>query len=55
MGDQANDLSMLAVAAAGFAPANCSDVVRASGAVIVKDARESALADVIRILEEKYA
>jgi len=54
VGDQANDLSMLAVAATGFAPANCSDVVRASGAVIVKDARESALADVIRILKEKY-
>lgn len=54
VGDQDNDLSMLAVASTGFAPANCSDVVRASGATIVADAREGALADVIRILDEKY-
>ena len=55
VGDQGNDLSMLAVAATGFAPANCSEAVRASGATIVADAREGALADVIRILDEKYA
>ena len=54
VGDQGNDLSMLAVAATGFAPANCSEAVRASGATIVADAREGALADVIRILDERY-
>ena len=55
VGDQANDISMLRVAATGFAPANCSEAVRACGAVMVADAREDALADVIRILDEKYA
>lgn len=54
VGDEANDISMLTAAAEGFAPANCVEAVRASGATIVADARESALADVIRRLGERY-
>lgn len=54
VGDEANDISMLTAAAVGFAPANCVDAVRACGAVIVSDARENALADVIHRLEQRY-
>ena len=54
-GDEANDLSMLSVAAEGFAPANCASVVRESGATIVSDARENAIADIIAILDQRYS
>ncbi|WP_298028628.1 HAD-IIB family hydrolase [uncultured Dysosmobacter sp.] len=54
VGDEANDLSMLTIAAEGFAPANCAEAVRSSGATIVSDARESALADVVAILDRRY-
>lgn len=53
-GDEANDISMLTVAAEGFAPANCSDAVRACGATIVADARESAMAEIVAILDKRY-
>ena len=53
-GDEANDLSMLEAAAVGFAPANCAAVVRQSEAVIVSDAREDAMADIIAVLDELY-
>lgn len=51
VGDEANDLPMLALAAKGFAPANCIPAVRRSGATIVSHARDGALADVVEILE----
>ena len=54
-GDEANDLSMLHAAAGGFAPANASAAVRESGATVVCDAREGAIADVIAILDRKYS
>lgn len=54
-GDEANDLSMLTAAARGFAPANCIEAVRASGATIVSHAREDAMADIIAILDRIYA
>jgi len=53
-GDEANDIPMLTAAAEGFAPANCVPAVRESGATIVADAREGALADVVARLEAKY-
>ena len=53
-GDEANDISMLTAAAQGFAPANCAPAVRDCGAVIVADAREDAVAEIIRLLEERY-
>lgn len=55
VGDEANDLSMLQAASQGFAPANASAAVRASGATIVCDAREGALADVVEILDRRYS
>lgn len=54
-GDEANDLSMLQAAAEGFAPANASPIVLASGATVVCDAREGAIADIIEILDKKYS
>ena len=54
VGDESNDISMLTAAAVGFAPANCVEAVRNCGAVIVADARENALADVVRRLEQRY-
>ena len=54
-GDEANDLSMLRAAAQGFAPANASAAVRESGATLVCDAREGAIADVVAILDRKYS
>lgn len=54
-GDEANDVSMLTVAAEGFAPANCSAVVRSCGATIVADAEHDALAEIVSILDKKYS
>lgn len=54
-GDEANDLSMLRAAAEGFAPANASAAVLESGATVVCDAREGALADVIAVLDRRYS
>ena len=54
VGDEANDLSMLNVAAEGFAPANCSGVVRESGATIVCHCAEGALAEVISVVDRRY-
>ena len=53
-GDQANDLSMLAVAAEGFAPENCIKEVRESGVTVVSDARNDAVADIVRVLDARY-
>ena len=53
-GDEANDISMLTVAARGFAPANCVPAVRDCGAVIVADAREDALEEIVHRLAERY-
>jgi len=55
MGDHANDLSMLEIAAVGFAPANAIAAVKSSGATIVCHCADGALADVIAILERRYA
>ena len=54
VGDQANDIPMLAVAAQAFAPANCIGAVREFGATIVADAEHDALAEVVERLEERY-
>ncbi len=55
VGDEANDLSMLSAAAEGFAPANCVPMIRESGATIVCDAREDALAAVVERLDRTYS
>ena len=53
-GDESNDISMLTVAKEGFAPANCTEAVRACGATIVADAEHDALAEIIDILDKRY-
>ena len=55
VGDERNDLTMLASAAMGFAPANCVPDVAATGARIVCDARGDALAEVVAALEARYS
>lgn len=55
VGDHANDLSMLAIAAVPFAPANCIPAVRESGAHIVCDAHGDALAEVVAVLDQRYS
>ena len=54
-GDEANDISMLRIAAEGFAPANCSQAVRDCGATIVGHARDCAVAEMIEILDRRYS
>ena len=54
VGDESNDLPMLAVAAEGFAPENCVPAVRSSGVTIVPHARDSALAAVVEVLKTRY-
>ena len=54
VGDEANDLPMLKAAAQGFAPANCVDAVRESGAILVADSAHDAMADVVERLKQKY-
>ena len=44
-GDENNDLSMLTMAAEGFAPANCVETVRSCGATIVADCDHDTLAE----------
>lgn len=53
-GDESNDLSMLAVAAEGFAPDNCISAVRECGATIVSHADCDAMSEIIQILDERY-
>ena len=53
-GDHQNDLSMLAAAREGFAPASAIPAVFASGATIVSPCPQGALADVVEILDRRY-
>lgn len=53
-GDEANDLSMLAFAAEGFAPENCVPSVRNCGATLVPDCNHHTLAAVVARLDKKY-
>lgn len=54
IGDHANDIPMLEIAAMAFAPANCIDAVRASGARILSPCQDGAVADVVEILDQLY-
>lgn len=54
VGDNQNDIPMLAVAATAFAPANCVPEVRAWGARILPACVEGTIAALIRLLDEKY-
>lgn len=55
VGDNQNDIPMLSVSAVPFAPANCADAVRYFSPVIVKSSDDHCIADIIRILDERYS
>lgn len=55
IGDNQNDLSMLALSTIPFAPANCAPEVRDWGARIVHHCDDSAVAQVIGILDDIYS
>lgn len=54
MGDNQNDVPMLALSAVPFAPANCSQAVREMGARILGHCDEHAVAQAIEILDKLY-
>lgn len=55
IGDNQNDIPMLAVSAIPFAPANCADEVKQWGARLLCHCNDGAVAQAIEILEERYA
>ena len=54
IGDNQNDIPMLAVSAIPFAPANCAKEVRDFGARLVCSCDEGAIADVVDVLDTRY-
>lgn len=55
IGDHSNDIPMLAVSAIGFAPENAIDEVKNAGAYLVGHCKDGAIADVIEVLDQRYA
>jgi len=53
-GDNQNDIPMLAVSAVPFAPADCARAVRDWGPVLLPRCEEGAIAELIRILDQRY-
>ncbi len=54
IGDNQNDIPMLAVSAVPFAPANCAPEVKSWGATILGSCDEHCVAQLIDILDKKY-
>ena len=54
VGDNENDIPMLARSAIPFAPSNCAPVVREWGARLVSSCDESCVAEIIGILDGRY-
>jgi len=54
VGDNQNDIPMLAVSAIAFAPSNCAKEVEDWGATLVGSCDESCVAQIIDLLEERY-
>ena len=54
IGDNQNDIPMLALSAIPFAPGNCADAVRAWGARVLRHCDEDAVAQAIEILDGIY-
>ena len=55
VGDNQNDIPMLACAKQGFAPANCAREVRTWGATILGHCNDGVIADVVKHLDELYS
>ena len=54
MWDNQNDLSMLAVSAVPFAPANCAQELKDWGAVLLRPCPQGSIADLIERLDARY-
>lgn len=54
VGDNQNDITMLAVSAIPFAPANCAQAVRDWGATLLKACEEDCIAQIVGILDMRY-
>lgn len=54
VGDNQNDIPMLAVSAIPFAPANCAQAVKDWGATVLKSCEEDCVAQIVGILDMRY-
>lgn len=54
VGDNQNDLPMLAISAIPFAPANCAPEVKAWGARVIGSCDQSCIAEIVGILDQIY-
>ena len=54
VGDNQNDIPMLAVSAVPFAPANCAPEVKAWGARVIGSCDQSCIAEIVGILDQIY-
>lgn len=54
VGDNQNDIPMLAVSAIPFAPANCAQAVKDWGATVLRSCDEDCVAQIVEILDERY-
>lgn len=55
VGDNENDIPMLAVSAIPFAPSNSAPAVKEWGARLVGSCDESCIAEIVHILDERYS
>ena len=54
VGDNQNDIPMMAVAAEGFAPSNCAQEVKNWGPTLLRSCEEDCIAQLVEILEKRY-
>ena len=54
VGDNQNDIPMLALSAIPFAPANCAQEVKDWGARILCHCNEGVIAPIVEILDQRY-
>ena len=54
VGDNQNDIPMLAVSAIPFAPGNCARAVKEWGATLLNSCDESCIAQIVEILDQRY-
>lgn len=54
VGDNENDIPMLAISAIPFAPSNCARIVKDWGPRLVRSCDESCIAEIIEILDKRY-
>ena len=55
VGDNQNDIPMLAVSAIPFAPANCAQEVKDWGATVLCHCDEGVIGDIVDILDRRYS